>query len=67
MPRHTQHTNTDCLVKQHYDINVYITFIMLIFLRKIIEVKYYVINESTIAFLEVKLLNTAESIFNTQI
>ena len=62
--RHTKHTNTDCLVKQHSDRNVYITFIILILIRKIIK-KNYIRNESTIALLEEKLLNTTESIFNT--
>ena len=42
------------------------TFIMLIIIRKIIEIKNYIKNESTIALLVGKLLSTTESIFNMQ-
>ena len=48
----TQHTNNDCLVKQHSDSNVHITFIMLILIRKIIKIKKYARNKSTTALLE---------------
>ena len=67
VPKHTQHKNTDCLVKQHSDRNVHNTFIMLILIRKMIKLQNYVRNESKIALFEGQLLNTTESIFNTQI
>ena len=60
-----QPTNYHCLVKQHSDINVNITFIMLILIKQ--SNKKNVKNESTLALFEGKLLNSAESIFNIQI
>ena len=66
VPRHAQHINTDCLARQNSDTNVNISFIVLIRMRKIIKIKYYVRNESTIALLEGKLLNTTESKTNMQ-
>ena len=62
----TQLTNSYCLVKQYPGRNVHITFNMLILIRKIIKIKNYIRNESTIALLDEKLLNTTKSIFNIQ-
>ena len=61
-PRHTQHTNTDSLVKQHSNRNIHIAFIVLILIRKIINIKNYIKNETTVALFEVKLLKNTKSI-----
>ena len=42
------------------------TFIGLILTRKLIKITNYIINKSTIASLERKLINTTKNIFNMQ-